>query len=335
MGLFLLVKSINCMKKIYLLLVVVGLGSANLFGQQDPQFTQFMYDRLSVNPGSAGSQDAICATLLGRQQWSGFTGQPNTAMLNISGAIESIKSGVGLTVYLDEIGPQTTTAARLSYAYHIKVGGATRLGLGASLGVINSMLNYDWIAYDYSSGSPVIGNSGTTIFDDTGIPLGDQSATTFDASFGAYLYNPKYYVGASVVHLNEGDLSEMNIQVARHMYFMAGYNFELTPNLVLTPHVLAKTDLASTQLDVNATVMYANTFWLGVSYRLEDAIAPMAGYQYEFPSGKSTLRIGYSYDLTTSELNNYSSGSHELMLSYCLKIAKPLPKRVYKNPRFL
>ena len=319
------------MKKIYLLLIVASLGSASLFGQQDPQFTQFMYDRLSINPGSAGSQDAICATLLGRQQWSGFTGQPNTGLLNISGPIESIKSGVGVSVYLDEIGPQTTTSARLSYAYHIKVGGATKLGLGVSLGVISSALNNKWVAYDDNPGGPVLG----TGLGDPSIYQTNQSATTFDASFGAYLYNPKYYVGASVVHLNEGDLSDMNIQVARHLYFMAGYNFELTPNLVLTPHVLAKTDLASTQLDINATVMYANTFWFGVSYRLEDAIAPMAGYQYEFPSGKSTLRIGYSYDFTTSELNNYSSGSHELMLSYCLKLAKPLPKRVYKNPRFL
>jgi len=320
------------MKKIYLLVLAASFGSLSLFGQQDPQFTQFMYDRLSVNPGSAGSQDAICATLLGRQQWSGFTGQPNTGLLNISAPIESIKSGVGVSVYLDEIGPQTTTSARLSYAYHLKLGGATKLGLGVSLGVISSSLNYKWKAYDYNSQ----GNAGIgTGIGDGSIPEGSQSATTFDASFGAYLYNPKYYVGASVVHLNEGDLSDMNIQVARHVYFMAGYNFDLTPQLVLTPHVLAKTDLASTQLDVNATVMYANTFWFGVSYRLEDAVAPMAGYNYEFPGGNSSLRIGYSYDFTTSELNNYSSGSHELMVRYCLKLAKPLPKRVYKNPRFL
>ena len=332
MGLFLLEKQMKLMKKIYLLILVAGLGSASLFGQQDPQFTQFMYDRLSINPGSAGSQDAICATLLGRQQWSGFTGQPNTGLLNISGPIESIKSGVGVSVYYDEIGPQTSTNARLSYAYHLKLGGATKLGLGVSVGVISSGLNHKWSAYDYgSSGVPAMG----TGIGDPSINQTNKSATAFDASFGAYLYNPNYYVGASLVHLNEGDLSDMNIKVARHVYFMAGYNFALTPQLVLTPHVLAKTDLASTQLDVNATVMYANTFWFGVTYRLEDAVAPMAGYNYEFPGGNSALRIGYSYDFTTSELNKYSSGSHELMLSYCLKIAKPLPKRVYKNPRFL
>ena len=332
MGLFLLEKQIKLMKKVYLLILVASLGSASLFGQQDPQFTQFMYDRLSVNPGSAGSKDAICATLFGRQQWSGFSGQPNTGLLNISGPIESIKSGVGVSVYYDEIGPQTSTSARLSYAYHLKLGGATKLGLGVSLGVISSGLNHKWKAYDYTATG--VGDMGTGIGDPS-INQTNKSATAFDASFGAYLYNPKYYAGVSVVHLNEGDLSDMNIKVARHIYVMAGYNFELTPQLVLTPHVLAKTDLASTQLDVNATVMYANTFWFGVTYRLEDAVAPMAGYNYEFPGGNSALRIGYSYDFTTSELNKYSSGSHELMLSYCLKIAKPLPKRVYKNPRFL
>lgn len=319
------------MKKIYLLILAVSLGSVSLFGQQDPQFTQFMYDRLSVNPGAAGSKDAICATLLGRQQWSGFSGQPNTGLLNVSGPIDAIKSGVGVSVYYDEIGPQTSTSARLSYAYHLKLGGATKLGLGVSLGVISSALNHKWKAYDYGTTGPVMGTGEG----DPSINQTNKSATAFDASFGAYLYNPKYYVGASVVHLNEGDLSDMNIKVARHVYVMAGYNFDITPQLVLTPHVLAKTDLASTQLDVNATVMYANTFWFGVTYRLEDAVAPMAGYNYEFPGGNSALRIGYSYDFTTSELNNYSSGSHELMLSYCLKIAKPLPKRVYKNPRFL
>lgn len=321
------------MKKICLLLAAATISASSLFAQQDPQFTQFMYDRLSVNPGFAGSKDALCATLLGRQQWSGFEGQPNTGLLNLSAPIKSINSGVGLTVFSDELGPQSTLGARLSYAYHLKLGNAgTKLGLGIAVGMLSSSLNNDWIAYDYNDGG--LQGIGTGLGDPS-ISQDGQNATTFDASFGAYLYNPRYYVGASVVHLNEGDLSDMNIEVARHLYFMAGYNFNLGPAWKLTPHVLAKTDLASTQLDVNATVMYDNTIWLGATYRLEDAVAPMAGYQFNFAGGKSALRIGYSYDFTTSELNSYSSGSHELMLNYCYKLAKPLPKRVYKNPRFL
>jgi type IX secretion system PorP/SprF family membrane protein len=320
------------MKKIFLLGTVL-ISALSMSGQQDPQFTQFMYDRLSVNPGFAGSQDAICATLIGRRQWAGFTGQPNTGLLNVSAPISSIKSGVGVTLYLDELGPISTTVLRLSYAYHIKITGATKLGLGVSAGLINSNLNNNWIAYNYSSDG-VNQGIGTGVGDNA-ISQFTESASTFDASFGAYLYNPKYYVGLSATHLNEGDLSSMNIKVARHLYLMGGYNFELTPEWVLTPHVLAKTDLASTQFDANMTVMYDNTIWLGVTYRLEDAIAPMAGYQYQFPNGKSTLKLGYSYDFTSSQLNKYSSGSHELMVRYCMTIEKPLPKRVYKNPRFL
>ena len=314
-------------------MVLSLLGISTIHAQQDPQFSQFMYDRLSINPGFAGSSNAICATLLGRQQWSGFSGQPNTGLLNVSAPISSINSGIGATVYLDEIGPQSTTAFRFSYAYHLRISGATKLGLGVSIGLLNSTISPDWVAYDYNDDGGLSG-LGTGVGDPS-IPQSNQRASTFDASFGAYLYNTKYYVGLSVVHLNQGDLSDLNIEVARHLYFMAGYDFELGPMIKLTPSTLVKTDLASTQVDVNATATYDDTFWLGVSYRLEDAIAPMAGYQYAFPDGKSTLRIGYSYDLTTSELNNYSSGSHELMLGYCYKLLKPLPKRVYKNPRFL
>lgn len=321
------------MKKIALVLALTAGVSASLSAQQEPQFTQFMYDRLSVNPAFAGTQDAICATLLGRQQWSGFAGQPNTALLNINGPIESIKSGVGLSVYVDELGPLSSTAIRLSYAYHLKLSGSTKLSLGAAVGLMNSTINPNNIAYDFSTDG-VNQGIGTGVGDQL-IPQFRETASAFDASFGAYVYNPKYYVGLSAIHLPAGNLDPLNVRLARHYYLMAGYNFDVTPQLVVTPHVMAKTDLASTQLDANVTVMYENTFWVGMTYRLEDAVAPMAGYQYQMPNGKSTLRIGYSYDFTTSELNNYSSGSHELMLSFCYKLEKPLPKRVYKNPRFL
>ncbi len=321
------------MKKICLTLVAACIGVSTLFAQQDPQFTQFMFDRLSVNPAFAGSKDQFCANFLGRQQWSGLQGQPNTGLLNIYSAVKSINSGVGLSVYRDEIGPQASTQARLSYAYQLRLGNsASKLGIGVSLGIISSSLNSDWIAYDYNDqGSTGIGTGvGDPLINQSG-----QKATKFDASFGLYLSNPDYYVGASVVHLNEADLENMNIEVARHLYFMAGYGFDIGSKWKLTPSVLAKTDLASTQLDVNATVNYDETIWIGFTYRLEDAVAPMAGYQYHFPDGKSALKIGYSYDFTTSQLNNYSSGSHELMLGYCYKLAKPLSKQVYKNPRFL
>ncbi len=321
------------MKKFLLFSVIALISGIKANAQQEPQFTQFMYDRLSINPAFAGTQDAFCATILGRQQWSGFAGQPNTGLLNVNAPVEALRGGLGASIYLDEIGPLQSFAARLSYAYHMKLGGATKLSLGLSLGVMNSTVNPNWVAFDYDP-TGVLGNIGTGI-NDNSIPQFRESASAIDASFGAYVWNPKFYAGLSAIHLPAGNLEPLNIRLARHYYFMAGYNFDISPQLTLTPHVLAKTDLASAQFDANVTVMYDNTVWVGVSYRLDDAIAPMAGYQYQFPNGKSTLRIGYSYDLTTSQLNTYSSGSHELMLSFCQKIEKPLPQRVYKNPRFL
>jgi hypothetical protein len=101
------------------------------------------------------------------------------------------------------------------------------------------------------------------------------------------------------------------------------------------PSLLLKSDATSTQLDGSVLFMYDDMVWLGATFRTEDAIAPMIGYQYKFPKGTSMLRLGYSYDVTTSELKNYSSGSHEIMLSYCFQLIKPPSLEIYKHPRFL
>jgi type IX secretion system PorP/SprF family membrane protein len=189
------------------------------------------------------------------------------------------------------------------------------------------------VAYDYNDNGGNVG-IGTGI-NDPSIPQNSQSSSTFDASFGVYFSNPKYYVGLSATHLTQGGLDNLNYENARHYYLMAGYDFEISSVLNLQPNILAKTEASSFQFDGNVNLMYDNTLWVGVSYRLEDALAPQVGYQYVTDNGKNTLRAGYSYDVTTSDISNYSNGSHEIMLSYCFKIEKPLPKRVYKNVRFL
>lgn len=321
------------MRKFLLSAFVICLFGFDSIAQQDPQFTQFMSDRLSINPGVAGSKDAICATLLGRKQWNNFSGAPTTALLNIDGPISSIKSGIGLSVFIDNLGQMNYTQARLSYAYHLKVTGATKLGMGLSLGLISSTIDPAWRAYDYADGD-LVGTIGSGLGDPS-IPQTGESSSLFDLALGFYLHNPKYYIGLSSTHLSEGDLENVKISMARHYYLMGGYDFELSSVFNLQPNVLAKTDGSSTQVDVNANVVYDDALWAGITYRLEDAIAPQVGYQYVSPDGKSTLRIGYSYDITTSNIKNYNDGSHEIMLNYCLKIEKPLPKRLYKNVRFL
>ncbi|MCB0791881.1 MAG: type IX secretion system membrane protein PorP/SprF [Flavobacteriales bacterium] len=310
------------MRGILTTMVCVGLAGAS-FAQQDPQYTQYMFDRLSVNPGVAGTSGNICITALLRQQWTGFEGAPKTGLLNLQMPIAKISSGIGISAYSDQLGQEKTTAARLHYSFHRKFGPGT-FGAGLYLGFTSRSLGHDWVAVD-------------PVADDNAIPDNGASAMAFDLGIGLYYVAPTFWAGISSTQIPESKLKDVNIQNARHYYLQAGYDWAIGGNkkYVLQPSVLVKTDASSTVLDVNATFLYNNMVWLGVSYRTEDAIAPMIGYQHEFKNGNSALRLGYSYDVTTSQLKNYSSGSHEVMLNYCFKIV-PQPKtEIYRNVRFL
>jgi type IX secretion system PorP/SprF family membrane protein len=129
------------------------------------------------------------------------------------------------------------------------------------------------------------------------------------------------------------------MQVARHYYLMGGITYPINDMIKLRPNLLMKTDAQEAIIDLNVNALINNMFWVGLTYRTEDAIAPMLGFQYSFnnedETAPQTIRIGYSYDATTSELRNYSSGSHEIMLTYCFNIIEKLVKKSHGNPRFL
>ena len=142
------------------------------FAQQDPQYTQFMFDRLSVNSGVAGTSGNICATALLRQQWSGFDGAPKTGLINVQGPITKINSGIGLSVYFDKLGQEKSTIARLHYAYLFKPGGGTgTLGVGLYAGLSSRALGNQWVAVD-------------PVTDDDAIPDNGSSASGFDMGAG-------------------------------------------------------------------------------------------------------------------------------------------------------
>jgi len=283
-----------------------------------------MFDRLSVNPAVAGGTGNICATALMRQQWTGFDGAPKTGLINLQGPINTINSGLGLSVYYDQLGQEKSTIARLHYAYHFKVGSQSTFSAGIYAGMSGRALDGRWIAID-------------PVADDNAIPTSGKSASGFDLGAGLYYKSPKMWLGISSTQLPETELSDVSIKNKRHYYVQAGYDWAIGGNkkYTLQPSVLLKSDASSTQLDIGALFLYDDMLWIGASYRTEDAIAPMIGYQHKFPKGDSMLRLGYSYDVTTSELKNYSSGGHEVMLSYCFKIVKPVVNEIYHHPRFL
>ncbi|MCB0782415.1 MAG: type IX secretion system membrane protein PorP/SprF, partial [Flavobacteriales bacterium] len=227
------------------------------FAQQDPQFTQYMFDRLSVNPAVAGTSGQLCATALLRQQWSGFDGAPKTGLLNAHMAINKISSGVGLSVYLDELGQQKSTFARFHYSFHRKVGAGT-LGIGVYAGLGSHALGNNWLARD-------------PVADDSAIPGNGQSQGGFDLGAGLYYTTPKFWIGISSTHLPETELDEVSIKMSRHYFVQAGYDWAINGDkkYVIQPSTMIKSDGTSTQIDLNATFLYNNMVWLGVSYRTE------------------------------------------------------------------
>jgi len=307
------------MKKLVIVVLTV-LTTGVISAQQDIQMTQFMFDKLSFNPGYAGSSNEFCATAFRRQQWTGFEGAPTTYLFNAHMPFN--QHGVGLSIFQDEIGQTSTLSLKGNYAYQLSNIGGGKLGLGVSIAYLSASLGNEWIAIQ-------------DIAQDDFIPDAATSDGTIDFGFGAYWHTRKVFLGLSSTHLHEGELSEMNIETARHYYFTAGYEHDLNGTIDLIPSVLVKSDAATTQLDFNLRAEYKDMLWLGATYRLDDAISPIVGYRHELQQGRSAIRIGYSYDVTTSEISNYSTGTHEIMLNFCMKLRKPLPDQIYKDVRFL
>jgi type IX secretion system PorP/SprF family membrane protein len=315
-------------------LTIVALSITGLagFAQQDAQFSMNMFNRLAVNPGYTGTNKALCATILYRQQWTAFPGAPKTALLSVDyGRI--LGGGLGITVDQDALGFDKTLKAKLSYAYHLPLGPSGVLGIGLDAGMIQKSLSGNFIAPD--------GTTSATGGTDGAIPWGGSAAITYDVGFGLYYTtnNDKLYVGISSLHLPEQQLNASggatafayNFQytVARHYYVMAGYRFDLAPDWSVTPSILTKSDASSTQLDINALVKWRSMVFLGASYRLTDAAVAIAGLEWK------GFRFGYAYDFTLSNIKTYSNGTHELMLGYCHKFAKEPKPTSHMNVRFL
>lgn len=286
--------------------------------QQEPQFSQNMFNILSVNPAYAGSNDAICAIALYRNQWVGWAGAPKTMQLSVDGPVKFLRGGVGLTLINDELGADKTFGAKLAYAYRTDIGPG-HLGVGISAGMINKTL----------LGTKL--NPFTNDGSDGAIPVTDDNRTTSNLGFGLYYNTDILYFGLSASQLLESEVNYTigDITLKRHYYLTAGYNIRLTPSLELIPSVWLKTDGAKLQGDINATAMYNNQFWGGITYRLQDAVVPLIGVQL------NNIKIGYSYDITTSEVKGYSSGTHEIILGYCFKLLENKTPQRYRNVRYL
>lgn len=288
------------------------------YAQQDPQFSQHMFTKLYYNPGFAGANDAICATLLYRNQWTGFGGEPKTAMLTADMPVDALHGGVGLSVHaLDNLGAGSSLNIKANYAYRADLGNG-RIGIGLGVGYHQESLNGSKLVYNDAG--------------DQNIPTGSVSGGTYDLSLGVYYNTDNLYVGLSSSHLTANELKygDITTQIARHYFFMAGYNYDINSTLTIKPAVMIKSDITETQFDVNANLFINQKYWVGAAYRFQDAIVVMAGIEL-----MPNLKLGYAYDITTSKIKTYSSGTHEIVLGYCMNVAKTIKRQFHRNVRFL
>jgi type IX secretion system PorP/SprF family membrane protein len=305
------------MKKL-LAVIAAGCLSTLALAQQDPQFSQNMYNRLYVNPAYAGSSEAICAHLLYRSQWVNYDGAPKTGVLAIDAPLANNKVGVGLSVMTDKIGAEKTLQGKLAGNYKFTLGQG-KLGAGIDLDFMQHQID----GADFKAPDPSV--------TDPSIPKNSVSGTAFDLGAGLYYNTDKLYVGVSATHMLEAkvDLDNFSKEYKRHIYGMIGYTFELTPTVALKPMVFVKTVTGNTTMDFNINAHFNERFWVGVSYRNEDAIVGLLGMNIT-----DKLKVGYSYDFTTSDVKDYSDGTHEIMLGYCFNVKKRIPVSI-RNVRFL
>jgi len=270
------------------------------YAQQDAQFTQYMYNTININPAYAGSRGAMSIFGLHRTQWIGLDGAPITNALSINTPINNSNLGIGLSFLNDRIGPTVENAISADISYTIRTSEEYKLSFG-----IKGTGNF--FNLDVSRLNPRDQNDPQF-----------QNLNTFSPNIGAgiYLHSNKTYIGISVPNFietnryNDNEIAIFKDKI--NYYLIAGHVFEINSTIKFKPALLTKVVLgAPLQLDVSGNFMFNDTFVLGAAYRWEAAFSAMAGFQVT-----SGLYIGYGYDLETTKLRHYNSGSHEVFLRF-------------------
>ncbi len=289
---------------VYIFIVLMSVLAVSTEGvaQQDPMYTQYFFNPLTVNSGYAGTREALNATLLIREQWVGIEGRPRTQTLSVHSPLRNDDIAVGGTIIRDEIGPTSSTSVFGDFAYRIQVSEQSRLAFGLKAGL--NFLSAD-----------LAGLANTDVND---LSLKQNISTNLLPNFGAsaYLWADKYFLGLSAPKLLENnlanDIENLRGEERTHLFFMGGYVFDLSPALKFKPTFMTKIVRdAPVSFDLTANFLLDEKLWVGGMYRFGDAVGLLASYQIT-----DQLRAGYSYDFTLSKLQSYNGGSHEFMLSY-------------------
>lgn len=280
--------------------------------QQLPQFTQYMLNDYVINPAFTGKSGSFEAKSDNRYQWQGITDAPRTYVLSLNGPIKKQNIGVGGYLFTDITGPTRRTGLSLSYGYHLKISEKLKASLGLSLGLLQFAVDASKITLQNTN--------------DIAISNGFQSSLVPDFGFGGLIYNDQFFVGVSAPQIYPSKLKFFNYvsqsNLATHIYLVGGYKYPLSDVFVLEPTTLIKfVNPAPPQIEITGRLIYQKKVWAGFGVRMKDAITAMIGYTFQ-----ENLTIGYSYDMTTSNLKRYSSGSNEIYLAIRFYRAKKNPE---------
>jgi len=286
------------------------------FAQQDAQYTQYMYNTININPAYAGSRGVMSVFGLHRTQWVGLDGAPTTNTFSFNTPINNSNLGVGFSLVNDRIGPTSDNTISADISYTIPMNEVYKLSFGVKAS--GNIFNLDTDKLD-----PAQAND----------PNLQNFNNEFSPNFGAgvYLHSDKLYLGLSVPNfLQDSKYNDNEVAVFQermNFYFIGGYVFDVSQSIKFKPAVLTKMVTgAPLQVDASANFLFFDKFMLGGAYRWDAAVSALAGFQVT-----DGLFIGYSYDMETTQLRRYNSGSHEVFLRFELfnKVSKMVSPRFF------
>jgi len=285
-----------------LLFSFLFIGCIDMNAQQDPQFTQYMYNTVAINPAYAGSRGMLSIFGIHRAQWIGLEGAPTTTGTSIHTPLNDSRIGLGVSILQDAIGPSNKQTLSADFSYTISTSENYKLSFG--LKGTASLFSIDYTKLNrFDVNDPRFQNN-----------ISNQFSPNIGA--GLYLHSKQFYAGISVPFmLQSNEFNDNNSQVTHeslHYYFMCGYVFEISEITKFKPAFLVKAvEGAPLQVDLSANFMLNNKFVLGGAWRWEAAMSGLAGFQVN-----DNWFIGYTYDTDSTKLANYNSGSHELFMRY-------------------
>lgn len=288
----------------HLLLILLACISSFSFGQQEPHFTQYMYNSSIINPAYVGSKGYTSIYGMYRTQWVGLEGAPKTAILSMNKPIDGTNLGYGVSVSNDQIGPSDETQFSVDFSYTLFLNDDNRVAFG--LKASGNLLNIDYSKLSsYTPGELILQNN-----------INNRFSPNIGA--GVYYYNKNSYLGLSIPMILDtkryDDIVSTAVNQRYHLYLTGGKVFDIDYNIKFKPaFVIKAVDGAPLQLDLTANFLFNDKFTFGAAYRWDTAVSGLVGFQLS-----KTMFVGYSYDRDTSKLVRYNSGSHELFIMFDL-----------------